>query len=649
MCGILGALGSPAAHVSDAAGRLLAMLAHRGPDGHGVVRLDAAGRPLTPGERRPPHACLLHARLAILDPTTCAAQPMASLDGHGTLAFNGEIYDYREHRERLPHDVRERLPSSGDTAVLVELLRRDGAAILPRLTGMFAIAWVDAERGELLLARDRSGIKPLLYARVGGGIVFGSEIPPLLEVPGVSHHADLQQVHDFLGWNRNDGGSRTFFADIRQVPAGHLLRVPLADPGRISLEPFAAEPPPGPADRRSPADAAAMVREYFLDSIRLHLRSDVPVGCALSGGIDSSAIAAAIRHVAGPDAPVHAFTHVAGDPAICEERWADIVAAEAGITIHKVRATPGELIADLPALVRTQGEPFGSTSIYAQYRVFRAAREAGIPVMLDGQGADEMFAGYRHYAAGRIATLLGRGRLAAVAGHLAAADPTLGDDRGRLAARAAWLAARRFGLGRWPGLGRRPRLPAGHLDWFTDRGIAPAAADTLGRPGSDVMRSMLHDARTASSLPALLRFEDRNSMAHSVESRVPFLEPRLLQLAASLPESVLLGPDLQGKRVLREAMRGIVPEAILDRRDKIGFATPERSWLAGAADGFDRLLGGEVARGIPFLDADAARRRTGDALAGRIPFDRVIWRWISVVAWAEAFDVRWDPAPASAG
>ncbi len=648
MCGILGALGPPAAAVSEASGRLLAMLAHRGPDGHGVARLAADGRPHQSGDRTPPHACLLHTRLAILDPTASAAQPMASLDGRGILAFNGEIYDYREHRERLPREVLERLPSSGDTAVLVELLRREGAAILPRLTGMFAIAWIDADRGELLLARDRSGIKPLLYARVGGGIAFASEIPPLLEVPGVRRTADLQRVHDFLCWNRNDGGSRTFFADIRQVPPGHLLRVPLDDPAHVRLEAFAAEPRPLPAQRISLADAAPMVRERFLDSIRLHLRSDVPVGCALSGGIDSSAIAAAIRHVAGPDAPVHAFTHVAGDPAICEERWADIVVADAGITIHKVRATPEQLIADLPHLVRTQGEPFGSTSIYAQYRVFQAARAAGIPVMLDGQGADEMFAGYRHYAAGRVATLLGRGRLIAAAGHLAAADPALGDDRRRLAVRAAWLTTRRFGLGRLPGLGRRPHLPAGRLAWFTSRGIAPAAADTLGHPGPDVMRSMLHDARTASSLPALLRFEDRNSMAHSVESRVPFLEPRLLDLAASLPESVLLGPDLQGKRVLREAMRGIVPDAILDRRDKIGFATPERAWLAGAAEGFDRLLDGEAARAIPFLDTAVARHRTAEALAGRMAFDRVIWRWISVVAWAEAFAVRWDGEPASA-
>lgn len=644
MCGLLGAIGDLAADVRDRADALLACLHHRGPDGRGAAFLDVSGAPVATNDATPPHVALLHTRLAILDPSAAAAQPMRALDGRGHLAFNGEIYDYREHRARLDDEVRERLPSTGDTAVLAELLRARGTQALADLTGMFAIAWVDAERGELLLARDRFGIKPLHYAPTERGLAFASEIAPLLDLPGVARRANLQQVHDFLCWNRNDGGTATFFEGVRQVPAGHVLVVPLADPAAARLEAFAAPAPPEAASAVTFEGAVEEVRSAFLDSVRLHLRSDVPLGCALSGGIDSSAIACAIRHLEGPGAELHAFTHVAGDEAICEEKWADIVGTHANITLHKIRATPGELVRDLPALVRAQGEPFGSTSIYAQFRVFEAARAAGVPVMLDGQGADEMFAGYRHYAAGRIATALAGGRFM-TARRLLAAARAGGHDVRRLALRAAWLAGRRRGLGgalRALGLARRPELPAGDLQWFRTRGVAPASADSLGRPGGDVMRSMLHDARTASSLPALLRFEDRNSMAHSVESRVPFLEPRLAELAASLPEAQLLADDLLSKRVLRAAMRGIVPDAILDRRDKIGFATPERRWLAGASDEIDALLGSDAARAIPFLDADAGRTLAAGALAGRRPFTQDLWRRISVVAWAEAFEATWD-------
>lgn len=706
MCGLAGAAGPIAAPATLAASAsLLCALAHRGPDGHGWATARATAgqdRPAihiggthdpspTPEHIGSSRAALLHTRLAIIDPTPAAAQPMRLPSGRHALAFNGEIYDYVEHRERLARgasrDTQATLATSpGDTAVLAALLQARGPAALADVRGMFAIAWLDLDARRLVLARDRYGIKPLLLSWAAGGselspaagaaraagdrsraddagrggnaiaansprclagahaggLAFASEIGALLELPGVSRRADLQAVHDFLVWNRNDAGDRSFFADIVPLPAGTWMEIPLDAPERASLHRFAdsAIPPRDPMSFDAAVDA---VRSTFLRSIELHMRSDVPVGCALSGGIDSSAIAAGMRHVGGAAADVHAFTHVAADPAIDESPFARQVAEASGITLHPVHATGEELAADLPALIRTQGEPFGSTSIYAQFRVFRAARAAGVPVMLDGQGADEMLAGYRHYTAGRVATLLGRGLWISAAAHLRAAGDVPRLSRRRTLVRAGWLQARRMAgplrLSGW--LGRRGTIPGLRPEWLAARNVAGHSAPVPH--GGDIMRWMLHDALTSSSLPALLRFEDRNSMAHSVESRVPFLVHDLSDLLGSLDESHLLDESLLTKRVFRQAMRGIVPDAILDRRDKIGFATPEQAWLSAAWPAMRATLDSPAARAIPFADvatiqasADAAVQGPG----GR--FDQTTWRWISVAAWADAFDVEWE-------
>jgi asparagine synthase (glutamine-hydrolysing) len=621
MCGIAGILGSA---TSDAVSPLLT-LAHRGPDDAGWIA--HASHP-TPG---PTHSLLLHRRLSILDLSAAGHQPMASADTVHTIVFNGEIYNYRELRDELKRNGCT-FRTQTDTEVLLQAYIQWGPACLRRLIGMFAFAVRDERRRTLFLARDFFGMKPLYYVQTPGVFAFASEIKALFDWLPLKRTVHPQRLYEYLRWNSTDHGADTLWSEIHQMPAAHYLEVPLD------------RPTPGepvrywklPEDERldlSFDDAADRLREMFLQSIRLHLRSDVPIGAALSGGIDSSSIVAAMR-VVEPNAEIHAFSYIADDPGLSEERWVDLVGGHARASVHKIRPNPDELIADLDRLIYTQDEPFGSTSMYAQYCVFRAARQHGITVMLDGQGADEMLAGYGQYAPARLSSLVKRGRWIEACRFAGQASALSG---GRL---KLWLHAARLLL---PVLGKRMigrwLMPAWlNADWFRAQGVVmnPATAPRQ----LEGLHAELRQTVAVTSLPQLLRYEDRNSMASSIESRLPFLTPDLADFLLRLPEDYLLGRDGTTKSVFRQAMRGIVPDAILDRRDKIGFATPEHRWLQTLRPWVEETLSSDRARGIAALDVPAMLCDWNAVLAGKAKFDFRVWRWVNLIRWVERFGVK---------
>ncbi len=624
MCGIAGILGQAANERAP-----LLTLAHRGPDDSGWVAHSkhAATNAF--------HSVLLHRRLSILDLSDAGHQPMATADGLCTIVFNGEIYNYRELRDELKSLGRD-FHTESDTEVLLQAYVEWGAACLRKLIGMFAFAIKDERRRVLFLARDFFGIKPLYYVRLNERFAFASEIKALLDWLPIKRTVEPQRLYEYLRFGRTDHGDRTMWSAIKQVPAAHYLEVPLDQPSAGEPVRYWDVPTDGPMDI-SFDDAAERVRELFLQNIRLHLRSDVPVGAALSGGIDSSAIVAAMRVVA-PRMDIHAFSYIADDPAVCEERWVDLAVERAGAQVHKVRANPDDLIADLDRLIYTQDEPFGSTSIYAQYRVFRLAAEHGIKVMLDGQGADELLAGYRQYVPARLASLVQQGRFVA-AHQFAAKAARLPGMRGRM---RLWLQAARLLM---PGVGARMidrwLMPDWlNARWFADRGVRFPSIQ--GARSRHRMLDELKQTVVATSLPMLLRYEDRNSMAASIESRVPFLTPEFAEFVLRLPEEHILSSDGTSKCVFRHAMRGIVPDAILDRRDKIGFATPENDWLKTLRPWVDAVLTSERARAIAALDMNAVHRDWQAVMAGRARFDFRVWRWVNLIRWAERFDVVFD-------
>lgn len=640
MCGIAGIVsrnGSPVA--SDLARQVSEQLAHRGPDDRGFLGWSRSGEARYGRDADVVAGAeigLIHRRLSILDLSTAGWQPLASPDGRHFLVFNGEIYNYVELREELEKKGKA-FRSHSDTEVLLAALLAWDLHALPRLVGMFAFAWLDTLRRRLILARDPFGIKPLLWTADAARFAFASEVGALLTLAGLPSRPNPQRLYDYLRFGITDHGPESMLAGVHQVPAASALILDLERRTEPELHRYVDLEPQAPLDL-SFEEAASGLRERFLESVRLHLRSDVPVGTALSGGIDSSSIIAAMRHVEGPGLSLHAFSYVAEDPVLSEERWIDLAGQAAGAVVHKVRPRAEELIADLDDLLDAQGEPFGSTSIYAQYRVFRLAREAGIKVMLDGQGADELLAGYDPFVAARLASLLRQGQLGAAVRLARAAQQTRG-------LRLPPLLARAFGLlvpgaleGPARGLvGQELAPPWLNEDWFAARGVHTLP---LGqRRGHELLRARLVDSLLETSLPMLLRYEDRNSMHFSIESRVPFLTVELARFALALPEEYLVARDATSKSVFRAAMRGIVPDPILDRRDKIGFATPERRWLGTLQPWVEAVLEGEAARATPALRWPVLRAEWERIVSGKRRFDFRVWRWINLIHWSQRLRV----------
>jgi asparagine synthase (glutamine-hydrolysing) len=657
VCGIFGVWHRDRAAIDPSALEQAARrLAHRGPDDSGYWLLDTHSRhawSAGDADSRPELGlpalsavgsagadfALAHRRLSILDPSPAGHQPMQTPDGRHVIAFNGEIYNYLELRKELEAEG-IRFRSTSDTEVLLHALAHWGARVLPRLVGMFAFAWIDVGKRELHLVRDFFGIKPLFYASSERGLAFASEVGPLLELPFVSRRADPQHCFDYVRFGLTDHDEGSLFADLHQLAPAHHLRIPLD--GRTPDAPrryWALDPEP--QQGLTMAAAAARVRELFLENVALHLRSDVPVGAALSGGIDSSAIVACMRHLRGNALDLHGFSFIASDPEVSEEAWVDRVGEATAAQVHKVRLGEEDLRADLDRLITAQGEPFGSTSIHAQHRVFQLARERGVFVLLDGQGADELLGGYRSYLSARLATLLRRGRWVAAARFLRAAQALPGSEGARLLFRAGGvlLPARFKALAR-AAIGES--VAPSWLDgqWCERHGVR-LDPPGLGQ-GPDHLRGLLRETFFHTSLPGLLRYEDRNSMCFSVESRVPFLTPALVQFCLSLPEDQIISRQALTKAVFRRAMRGLVPDAILERRDKIGFQTPETRWLRSLRPWVEETLQGELASSIPLLRLQDVRSACAEALDGPSPFGFQVWRWLNLVRWSERFGVQFD-------
>lgn len=641
MCGFAGlVLSPPRCLTKDFGHRVLNLLRHRGPDAQGVLFFDGNSVRLAQDAQDVPsvQVALFHRRLSIVDLSEAGWQPMGTSSEDYFIVFNGEVYNFIELRNELA-SLGYTFRSHSDTEALLAAYAHWGLQSLQRLVGMFAFAILDVRNRKVILARDFFGIKPLYYCRWTGGFAFASEIKPLLELPGVSRKVSAPSLYDYLRFGLTDHVSATLFEDIKQVPPAHYLEVLLdgpsqSDPIRYWDVDFTLR-----ADL-SLDEAAERLRDLFLESIRLHLRSDVPVGSALSGGIDSSAIVMGVRHF-HPAAEIHAFSYIPDTRVLSEERWVDAVGKAARAVVHKVRPRAAELATDLEALIRTQEEPFGSSSVYAQYRVFGLAREAGIKVMLDGQGADELLGGYRYYLPAQLASLIRRRQWAEVRRLFLSASRLPNSTW-------VWLVSRAFGSLLPDDLQRilrgvveqyhGPRWLNG--TWFRSQGVRPKPF--LGAISSDGLKASLYHSLTETSLPHLLRYEDRNSMAFSIESRVPFLTPAMASFVLSLPEEYIIAPDGTSKAVFRRAMRGIVPDAVLDRKDKVGFATPEHDWLVKMNSWVTQCLRSETARRIPALRASELEKDWVGVVEGLRPFDWRVWRWINVIRWTELYDPKFE-------
>jgi asparagine synthase (glutamine-hydrolysing) len=625
MCGIAGYwLRNPSNRNRPGIESALRKLAHRGPDDRGIEQWAGPWGEVGFG----------HTRLSIIDLSSGGHQPMPTTDGRAALVFNGEIYNYRELRAELS-TAGEAFGSESDTEVLLHAWMRWGSSCLSRLIGMFAFGVADFHAGTLTLARDPFGIKPLYSARTQWGFCFASELPACVALRGEGAELNHQRAYDCLLHGDYDSNESTFVEGIRQLAPGTLQVLDLKT-GHILEERRWWAPDIEERARPQFDDAAEQLRHLFMESVRLHLRSDVPLGAALSGGIDSSAVAYAIRRIE-PDLPLHTFSFVAVGSPVSEESWIDAANAGIGAIAHRVVVEPSEMARDLDDMILAQGEPFGSTSIYAQYRVFRLARETGITVTLDGQGADELLGGYVGYPGQRVQSLLDGGHLLAACSFLREWSRWPGRDMsyGIRSTIAQYMQGPLYESLRKLKWRKAKVLPPDWLDtdYLRERGVRLAFPRQLPDPWPRHRRLAAELALSATrrGLPALLRHADRNSMRFSVESRVPFLTPQLASFLLGLPEDYLVSPEGRTKHVFRAAMRGIVPDAILERRDKIGFATPEKEWLQALGNTSREWI--REAHLVPFLRTDPMLQGFEAMLQGRLAFSWQAWRWINFCRW----------------
>jgi asparagine synthase (glutamine-hydrolysing) len=601
MCGLAGMAGGPPPERATLQCMADAMV-HRGPDSEGVWHDANAG--------------LASRRLAIIDLEPRSDQPLHLGPWH--LAFNGEIYNYRELREelrRLGHEF----STEGDGEVLLHAWSQWEEGSLDRLNGMFALAVWHEDRQELVCARDPFGEKPFFWARSGGGIVFASEVGALLAARPELGPPRADALAPYLGLGWMPAPDESFFAGINQLPGSHFLRFAA---GSVKVERYWS-----PSRVDTPveySEAAERLRELLIDSIRLRLRADVPVGTSLSGGVDSSAVVLLSSEIAG-DHRRHAFT--ARFPGFARDEWryADAVARRAGVVEHHaVEPTPEGLLDELDALVRHQGEPFASTSIYAQWRVMKVAQAAGVTVLLDGQGADEFLGGYPGLNGW---TLRSQGIGAVLGGLVSEADrePTL------RALGSGWIPGP---VRRWD-TRRRVSAYVTPAVVETSAGVVPPPVERMNGLGNPLARELLRQT-FFTSLPMLLRYADRNSMAHSREVRLPFLDRRVAEYALSLPARFLYR-DGMTKMVLRDAVRDLAPAEVLARRDKVGFETPQQQWLREPAF-IDRVVDvlldpAARQRGLYRTDAIEADSRAGDWRD-----TDGIWRALNLELWLRAFE-----------
>ncbi len=557
-------------------------LSHRGPDDEGMVLFGpkVSNSQFFSLSKVPPSspscwAGFIHQRLSILDLSPQGRQPMSLNNGHLWITYNGEIFNYAELRDELTQCGRE-FHTSTDTEVILHAYDEWGIDCQHRFNGMWAFALLDWKRRQLFLSRDRFGIKPLYWCTHNHHFAFASEPKALLHLPWVSREPNQHAIADYLIHSREDCFEWTFFQSIQRLLPGHYMLLPFASPSSYQSKPWwfleeTLTPPPA-----TDAEAAEQFRDLFDSAVHLRLRSDVPVGTCLSGGLDSSAVVcSALPHLK----PENQNTFSAVYEASFEEdetRFIEAVINHTGLNNYRCYPSGETLLQELEQFIYLQDEPFGSTSQYAQYKVFEIVRQHGTVVTLDGQGADEELAGYHYFYPLYLAECLQKGHLPTLWHEYRSfrQNTTMTWPQAVLSLLAGFLSHR--STIRWANRYDKSR----NVDWVRNP-IHRTAKEIATPPPPHLdgrLNRRLYEIFAVSGLPALLRYEDRNSMASGVEARLPFMDHRLVSYLFSLPAHFKIRHGTT-KYIMRQALSDLLPPEILARKDKIGFATPEAQWF----------------------------------------------------------------------
>jgi len=642
MCGILGLYGyrgapADAQCVLDAAH----IMQHRGPDDEGYLLVEsrtgrnelrsgahtaaninakfAYARIETPGEFTP-DLVLGHRRLAVIDLSPGGHEPLTTTRGELWLTFNGEIYNYIEIRDEL-RSLGAEFATEGDGEVILQAYAQWGVECLSRFIGMFSFALWDGERRRLWCVRDRMGIKPFYYVTTPDQFAFASEIKALKSMFPAACRPNMPQLYWYLATGGVYAAPQTFFEGVRELRGGHYLLVEdgrVGEPVRwwdVDLE-----------RSRATYDYADPEREFLRlmrDAVRLRLRSDVPVGTCLSGGLDSSAIVAlATERLDG--GRMNSFSSIYAVKGYDEKRYIDLVAGRYNTIRHETTPSPEGFYARMSDIIWHQDIPTADPTVYSQSFVMQSAHK-NVTVLLDGQGSDELFAGYLGYVAYHIQQLRRR-------------DPLRWLREG---SQFAWEVRSRFGTAQSPRefAAKVARHLRGERAWMQPAFATQAREYGQTFPmqhlaGADALNDLLYRAVVQDSIPSLLHYEDRNSMAYSIEARVPFLDHRLVEFALGVPGDLKVrGAETKG--ILRRAMRGILPDEVVDRRDKLGYPTPYSQWIRGTLANETRDLLHERVFRREWIDRAQVETMWNQHQAGARNVGNLMHRLIAAETWLE--------------
>lgn len=631
MCGfagvLLGSAGERSFETETALEAMSLILSHRGPDDHGLQWVGPCG--------------LAHRRLSVIDLSAAGHQPMPSEDGRVWIAYNGEVYNFNELRREFGLDREFRFRSRTDTEVLLFLYEKLGRGFLEHLNGMFSLAIWDSRRDTLLLARDPFGIKPLFYMEHNGGFWFASEIKSLLQAPAFVREPDHEALYHYLAFNYVPG-TLTPFKGVCELSPGTAIEV---RPGcgvtaRWDHFEYGSETDHSLDQETAVEETLRLLRE----SVGRQLISDVPVGVMLSGGMDSSALTALMAQVRGGSA-FHTFSLSFREPSFDESPYARMVAEDTGTIHHEIMVTPGKVEALLPGYLAHIDEPYADGSAIPTWLLAAEAAPL-VTVLLSGEGGDELFAGYDTHAAMKarmiyrrlVPGFVRRGVVAPIVNRLPVSHSKLSFE----------FKAKRFTTGSELG------VPESHFAWRAvltgDERLRVLPGAHRGRQPSETFFTSVYNAcsgetplarilriDTASHLPNDLMIKnDRMTMAHSVEARVPFTDTGLYRFTASVPDGIRM-PGLRPKNLLRKAMKGILPSRVRAKK-KVGLEMPYSGWFRNEMKDFahDSLFSSSI------LESGVLARAALEELwnhhqEGRRDNGRALWGLLNLSMWYDLY------------
>lgn len=650
MCGIVGIYFFEEGNRREWIKKMTHSLLHRGPDDEGFLAVNyESGKtyPLTGKESRvsglrleefncPAHLFLGHRRLSILDLSPSGHQPMTNEDGTFWIVHNGEVYNYPEIRKEL-EPLGHHFHSQTDTEVILHAYEEWGTDCLKHFNGMWAFAILDLKRKRMFCSRDRAGVKPFYYFYDGRRFCFASEIKALLHMDHSSVEPNEQIIADYLFSGLIDHTRETFLKNIFQLQPGEYL---LLEDKKLTIRSYWDIEAKEVRYARE-GDYAERFHELLQDSIRLRLRSDVPIGSCLSGGLDSSSIVCMANKLMFDGQSIDlslvgerqkTFSSCFENPAYDEQKFIELVIRQTGAEKNYVFPNPEELFTDLTKLIWHQDEPFGSTSIYAQWKVMEHANEKGVKVLLDGQGGDELLAGYPPSFYALFKQTIRQVALASlikeVKGFLKHQDWRIDQFIPRvMAALVPDIFKPLF-----------QHLSHNGLQWI-EGSFKEKYYRNVTKPNrfENELNNYLYHIFRSSVLPGLLHYEDRNSMANSIETRLPFLDYRLVEFVFGLPIELKIKEGVT-KVILREAMGGILPEEIRNRMDKMGFVTPEAVWFRTTLrEQIREIINSKSFSERGFFNIANVKKTFNDHCKGKADNHSMIWRCVNLELWLRLF------------